>query len=436
MIAHSLVHVITSDIAGKARGKAFPVAQLEQRLQRGIGWTPTNVQITCFDVIAESPFGALGDLLLMPDRDARVMLNFEDGGPVRRFMIGNITDLAGNPWQCCTRAILKTALDRLKTLAGVTLCTSFEHEFQFKTDRPHAGEAYTLQGFERQRRFGETLIAALEQAGLKADTFMKEFGPDQYEITIEPSTGYRSADEAVILRELVRMTARLYDQSVTFSPILNPDTVGNGVHIHMSFFADGTPRTYDEKGVAGMSSITGSFISGLLRYLDSIIAFTAPSDISYLRLTPHRWSAAYNNLGFHDREAAVRICPVSATDSEGIARQFNFEFRAADAAASPHLALAAIIHAGAQGIEDGLPSPEVTQEDLSVLSDDALSARGYVRLPKTLEEALERLRRNDVVRSWFTEDFIEVYLAHKQGELACLKGMNVEERCALYAKVY
>lgn len=436
MIADSLVHVLTSDIAGKIRGKAFPVEQLEKRLKRGVGWTPTNVQITCFDVIADSPFGALGDLLLIPDSNARVALNFEDGGPVRRFMIGDITDLAGKTWECCTRGILKTALDRLKAAGGVSLRAAFEHEFQFKAGEPPAGEAYTLQGFERRRRFGETLIATLLQAGLKADTFMKEFGPDQYEITIEPSTGYRSADEAVILRELVRMTASQYNEAVTFAPIINPDTVGNGVHIHMSFIADGAPATYDETGVAGMSPLTGSFISGLLRYLDSIVAFTAPSDVSYLRLTPHRWSAAYNNLGFHDREAAVRICPVSAIDPESIARQFNFEFRAADAAASPYLALAAIVHAGAQGIEDGLPPPEATQEDLSVISDDALSARGFVRLPKTLEEALERLRYNDAVRSWFTEDFIEVYLAHKQGELACLRGMNADERCAYYAKVY
>ena len=50
-----------SDLAGKVRGKAFPASQFDKRLRRGIGWTPTNVQITCFDVIAESPFGSLGD---------------------------------------------------------------------------------------------------------------------------------------------------------------------------------------------------------------------------------------------------------------------------------------------------------------------------------------------------------------------------------------
>ena len=54
---------------------------------------------TCFDAIAESPFGALGDLLLIPDEDTNVELDFDDGGPVERFMLGDITDLDGQPWE-------------------------------------------------------------------------------------------------------------------------------------------------------------------------------------------------------------------------------------------------------------------------------------------------------------------------------------------------
>ena len=73
-----LIFAATSDIAGKVRGKAFPADQLEKRLKRGVGWTPTNVQITCFDGIAESPFGALGDLLLIPDPTAEAKLKVGD----------------------------------------------------------------------------------------------------------------------------------------------------------------------------------------------------------------------------------------------------------------------------------------------------------------------------------------------------------------------
>ncbi|MDE4063670.1 glutamine synthetase family protein [Phaeobacter gallaeciensis] len=437
MINNPLIFAATSDIAGKVRGKAFPVADLEKRLKRGVGWTPTNVMITCFDAIADSPFGALGDLLLIPDQDAGVELDFEDGGPVERFMLGDITDLDGKPWDFCTRSLLKVALERLKAAGGVSLVSAFEHEFQFKTGGRQPGEGYGHGGFSARRVFGETLMAALDQSGLGADTIMKEYGVNQYEVTNDPAQDHRSADQAVILREVTRLTAKRLGEDVTFTPIRDPAGVGNGVHIHLSFLDEsGAPATYDENGTAGMSKITGSFIAGVLKYLDSIIALTAPSDVSYLRLTPHRWSAAYNNLGFRDREASVRICPVTATDPSSVARQYNFEYRAADAAASPHLALAAIIHAGAQGIEDGLPAPKVTEEDLSILSADELEARGYVRLPETLESALQRFESNQTVCNWFPADFASVYVAHKRGEIAFLNGKDTDARCHAYEEVY
>lgn len=437
MIKTPLVFTATSDIAGKVRGKAFPASDLENRLVKGVGWTPTNVMITCFDAIAEGPFGALGDLLLVPDIETDVVLDFDDGGPVEHFMLGDITELDSKPWGLCTRSILKGALERLKSVGGISLVSAFEHEFQFKTGNAQPGESYTLSGFSERRAFGETLMAALEQGGLVPDTFLKEYGANQYEATNGPDQGLRSADSAVILREITRMTARRLGEEVTFTPIRDPDGVGNGVHIHMSFLDEnGEPATYDKNGVAGMSGVTASFIAGVLKYLDSIVALTAPSDISYLRLTPHRWSAAFNNLGLRDREASVRICPVTAAAPSSIARQYNFEYRAADAAASPYLVLAAILHAGAQGIEEDLPAPAVSEEDLSVLSGEELEQRGYVRLPKTLEEALQRFESNETVCGWFPGDFASVYTAHKRGELAWLKDKDIAERCAAYEKVY
>ena len=185
-----------------------------------------------------------------------------------------------------------------------------------------------------------------------------------------------------------------------------------------------------------MSALTSAFAGGVLKYLDSILALTAPSVISYLRLTPHRWSAAYNNLGFRDREASLRICPVTAKDPASIARQFNLEYRAGDASACPHLALAAIVHAGCQGIEEGLQASEPTEEDLSLLSQSALEKRGFVRLPETLEAALDKLSGNEVVSGWFTEEFISVYCAHKRSELDHVKDMDTAARCAAYEQTY
>ncbi|MGI9332462.1 MAG: glutamine synthetase family protein [Gammaproteobacteria bacterium] len=426
-----------SDIAGKVRGKAFPAADLDKRLKRGIGWTPTNVQITCFDLIAETPYGALGDLVLIPDPKTHVRTLYDEGAPPESFMLGDILETDGKPWECCTRSILKGALQRLHTASGLSLLAAFEQEFHFRDAQTPLGSAYSLAGFRAQRNFAQSLVAIARKAGLTPDTFMKEYGADQYEVTIGPTKGVRAADEATILRELVRSLSERNGGGVSFTPLRDPAGVGNGVHVHMSLHDEnGATATFDPQGPQGMSKVAGSFVAGVLKYLDSIVALTAPSVVSYARLTPHRWSAVFNNLGYRDREASVRICPTSDLSDVSRADQYNFEFRAADAAASPHLQLAAIVHAGAQGIEENLETPASTHEDLSVLSDESLSQRGLTRLPASLGEALEHLESNTLVRSWFPDGFVDVYLAHKRGEMAHLQDLSEPEVCAAYEAVY
>lgn len=437
MSREELIVACTSDLAGKVRGKAFPGRQFEKRLHRGIGWTPTNVQITCFDDIAESPFGSLGDLVLIPDPEARLRLDLDPDDTAEHFVMGAIHHTDGRPWEFCTRAILKAALERLHRVSGLRLCGAFEHEFQFRDAQPAPGNAFTLAGMRAERTFAETVVAAQRAAGVEPDTFLREYGPGQFEVTMGPQEGLRIADHSVFTREIVQAVAQKLGRAVTFTPTRSPTSVGNGAHIHLSFIdAEGRPATREAAGRHEMSQPAAQFVAGILKHLDSIIALTAASQVSYLRLVPHRWSAAFNNLGFRDREAAVRICPVSGLSDVAADAQFHFEFRAADATASPYLQLAALVHAGCQGIEDGLDMPEATQEDLSLLDADALAARGLVRLPQSLGEALERLAADPVVAGWFPQGFVEVYVAHKQGEIGSLEGLSIEEVCARYEAVY
>lgn len=437
MRTEAVTYICCSDIAGKLRGKGVPACDLDERLVRGVGWTPTNVQITCFDTIAESPYGALGDLALVPDSTAHSRIDFGDGGPIEDFVLGSIRHLDGRPWPCCTRSILQAALDRLEAAAGVRLLGAFEHEFHMPGRSGMPGEAFTVAGFRAERRFAEVLTAALRQAGMTPDTLLREYGADQFEVTVKPVLGMAIADQAAMLREIVRAVAERLGKRASFTPLRAPGEVGNGVHIHMSFRdAEGRPATYDPNGPHGLSRSAGAFVAGVLRHIGSIVAFTAPSLVSYQRLVPHRWSAAYDNLGVQDREAAVRICPVIAFDGSDPAPQFNFEYRAADAAASPHLQLAAIVHAGAAGIEDGLATPPATAEDLSLLSPEVLAARGLRRLPASLPEALDRLAADRRVRDWFPAGFVDVYLAHKRGEIARLANQSDAQVCAAYEQVY
>ena len=127
---------------------------------------------------------------------------------------------------------------------------------------------------------------------------------------------------------------------------------------------------------------------------------------------------------------------LTTAQMQTIARQFNLEYRAADAAACPHLALAAVVHAGCQGIEEGLPAPTPTEEDLSLLSEEALASKGFQRLPTTLDAALDRLANNPVVSSWFGEFVLTVYRLHKQSEIAHVAEMGLAQTCRAYETTY
>lgn len=429
-----LTMACVSDFAGLVRGKGFLTGDLEKKVKSGIGWTPTNVQITCFDTISDSPYGAMGDLVLYPDPDTLARAALPDGR-ILAFVQGDVTDLDGAPWECCTRSLLRAALARFKDVSGVEIRATFEHEFMLPGGR--GSRAFTLDGFDERLRFGEALHDALSGAGITPDSFLREFGPDQMEITVPPTTAMRAADEAVILREITRAVARAMDLRATFSPLCASDIVGNGVHVHLSFWeVDGNPVTHDPAGQDGLSWVAGGFAAGVLKHLNAVAAFTAPSVISPLRLMPHRWSAAFNNLGVRDREAALRICPVADCAPADYARRFHYEFRAADAAASPHLALAALIAAGTLGIEGDLPSPEATNEDLSLLQLDTLTSRGFAPLPTTLDAALDALDADETLKGCFPDRMPGIYIAHKRGEIAHVEAMTQEEQFKAYAQAY
>jgi len=432
-----IVMVCCSDIAGQVRGKGFPARLLAERERRGVGWTPTNAMITAHGAIADGPWGALGDLVLLPAMDSHVRVDFGDDSAATNFVLADICDLDGGPWDCCLRNFLRRGLAALAEEFGLRLKAAFEHELHYDQvdERPNAG--YALDAFRRQGRFGEVFLGGLRQAGVTPDTFMPEYGPQQYEVTVEPAVGLAAADQAVILREVARGAAQHLGGRASFTPILRPDAVGNGVHVHFSLLdRDDRPATHDGSGTNGLSAAAAAFAAGVTSMLPDFLALTAAATVSYLRLTPHRWSAAFNNLGRQDREAALRICPVFETTGNDVAGQFHLEFRAADAAASPYALLAAIVWAGVHGLRRNLSAPPVTHEDLAGLSASELTERGLERLPQSLAAALDRMAGSGEVRAWMGPALHDAYLCHKRFEVGLMDGLDDAAQCARYYQAY
>lgn len=421
MLREELVFVGTCDIAGLVRGKGFPASSLPARRTTGIGWTHSNLMQTCFGPILDTPFGTAGDLMIVPDPATEVHVDFRDGSAPEHFFLGDIRELDGRPWECCVRAFLRRAVAALEEASGLHLIAAFEQEFVYTGVEDLPGHAYSLSAFRRQGIFGEMMMAAIRAASAKPDSFLAEYGPRQYEMTVEPDTALVAADRGVVAREMARAAAFRLENRAVFSPMVEADGAGNGVHIHFSLHdADRTPVTHDTDGPLGMSTAAAQFAAGVLHHLPAICAITAPSPVSYLRLTPNRWAPTEADIKLRDRGAALRVCPVfGAPDDAGEAKRFNLEFRVSDAAASPYMALGALIQAGADGIAKAMTLPETPQA-----------------LPASLDAALDLMVASETVKSWFGPVFAHAYLRHKRSEVAYVADLSRSELCARYAQVY
>jgi len=419
-----VVFVGVCDIAGHVRGKGFPRRELPSRMERGVGWTHSNLMQSAFGSIFESPFGTGGDLMVVPDPAAEARLDFGDGGAVEHFLLGDVRNTDGSPWECCPREFLRRALAALDAAAdGARLLAAFEQEFVYTGVEDLKAHAYSLAAWRGQGVFGETLVGMLRAVGLKPDSFLPEYGDRQYEMTVAPDWGVAAADHAVISREVARAVAARLGHRAIFSPMPVAEGTGNGVHIHMSLWdRTGRPATHAADAPMGLSPMMRHFCAGILHHLPAIAALTAPSPVSYQRLTPNRWAPTEVDIVQQDRGASLRVCPVFATtDPVEIGRQYNVEFRTTDAAASPYMALGAIVFAGADGIARRMALPDG-------------SARRP--LPRSLAEALDTLEASAAVAEWMGATFRHAYVRHKRAENDFVAGLSPAELCARYAAVY
>jgi glutamine synthetase len=432
-----LVSLVICDLGAIVRGRSVLASDLEEPLAAGIGWVPANHALTPLGPLAEpSPFGSTGDLRLMPDPGTRTRVGGEPDATALELVLCDIVELDGIPWACCPRAFLKRVLADLRERTGAVAHASFEHEFQLLVEGRSA-LPFSLAAQREVEPFASELMGALVEADTEPERFFAEYASHQFEVPVAAAPAAQAADRAIVVREVVREIARREGMRASFVPLLDPAEAGNGVHIHLSLLGDdGRPLLHDPAGPGELSELGGSFAAGVLAHAPALCSLAAPSAVSGERLQPHRWSAGAACLGERNRETLLRIPPLPALGGASAAGQMRLEFRGADAAANPHLALGALIAAGLDGIAAGLPAPPLLDCDPSTLDEQAAERFGVGALPRTLDEALDALAGDGVLRAALGEPLYEAYAALKRAELALVSELPVEERCRRYAEAY
>jgi len=411
------------------RGRSLPRAALLES-GAGTGWVPANIAINAFGDLADpNPFNSLGDLRLIPDLDTEIVMPPFNGGAPLHLFLGNQTHIDGTPWDCDPRHHAQIAIQQLKDDFGIEVIASFEHEFTLISPHQTNGNPFGLDSLRMAEPFGTDLLTTLESVGLEPENWLPEFGSGQFEITLKPAPALQAADRAILLREIVRDCARRHGLKASFVPLISPTTVGNGVHVHLSLHVDGNPITYDSTQDGNLSIKARSAFNGILKHAEALLAFTAPSQVSFLRLTPHRWSTGSICIAEQNREALLRLCPIVTVGNSNPEKSFNVEFRAADATANPWLVISVLLRA----LSSGLRSPD---EPITIVRGDLEQSQIARALPTSLTDALKAFGADVEVRSWFSDDLIASYLGIRTAEMKRMEGLTDEEKCARYADVY
>lgn len=406
------------DNAGITRVKAVPVERLEAATARGVGMSPV------FDVygsddsmtMSDHTGGPVGDLRLFPDLERIAVLQ-----PVPRWAWApaDRRTQEGEPYAGCQRTFARNMTARAAG-AGLSLQMAFEVEWFVGLDEGDAttpacrGPAYGMTRVVELADYLADLLDALTAEGVPVDQLHPEYAPGQMELSVAATGPVEAADRLVLVKQTIRAVSQAYGLRPSFAPVVVAGGVGNGGHLHLSVWSEGTNLLAGGDGRHGLTTQGESALAGLLEHLPALCAVGAPGVASYLRLVPQRWAGAFRCWGRENREAGLRLVTAGSA---------NAELKCFDLSANPYLVVGAATAVMCATFDQGarLP-PEVTVDPASLAPADQPA-----RLPRSLAQATDALERDEVLRDAMGETLFDAFVAVRRAEVGRLGGMSDED---------
>lgn len=280
--------------------------------------------------------------------------------------------------------------------------------------RPRHKEGYfPCPPLDAQQDVRSQIVLNMIATGLQIELHHHEVATaGQAEIDMRFGPLVRMADNLILYKYIVKMTARELGYTATFMPKPLFGDNGSGMHTHQSLWKNGEPLFFDESKYAYLSDMARYYIGGILKHAPALLAICAPTTNSYRRLVPGFEAPINLVYSQRNRSAAVRIPTYSSSP-----KARRIEFRAPDPMCNPYLAFAAMLMAGLDGIKNQIEPPPPVDKDIYELSPaEKANIRGT---PGSLNEALDALEEDNaflMAGNVFTEDLISTYLDYKRTE--------------------
>jgi glutamine synthetase len=167
----------------------------------------------------------------------------------------------------------------------------------------------------------------------------------------------------------------------------------------------------DESDENGLSEVAYWFMGGILKHAQALAAIAAPLVNSYKRLiagaplSGATWAPVYITYGGSNRTQMIRI--------PGPGR---IENRSLDGASNPYLAMAAMLAAGLDGIENKIDPGSRNDDNLYEIPLAELAERGIDLLPRSLKAAVDCLAEDEVIKNALGATYADYYIRVKNEE--------------------
>ena len=399
-----------TDILGIVKNVAITVKQLEDALDNKIMFDGSSID--GFTRIQES------DMYLRPDYDTFTIFPWrpEEGGRVAR-LICDVYTPDGEPFSGGPRNVLKRALKEAEEM-GFEMNVGPEPEFFLfqldengdATTKTHdEGGYFDLGPIDKGINARRNIVLALEEMGFEVEASHHEVAPGQHEIDFKYAPALKTADNIATFKFVTKSIAHEHNLHATFMPKPIFGENGSGMHVHQSLFKDGENVFYDEDDRLGLSKTAYHYIGGLLKHARAIAAITNPSVNSYKRLVPGYEAPVYLAWSSANRSALIRIPAARGAGT-------RLELRNPDPSANPYLAIAVMLKAGLDGIKNEIEPPAEVLENIYEMSDQRKKELDIASLPGNINEAVDLLLEDEVIKNVLGDHVLEHFTAAKKLE--------------------
>ncbi|BBP80648.1 MULTISPECIES: glutamine synthetase family protein [Pseudomonas] len=413
------VECLISDLTGIARGKISPTNKFldekGMRLPESVLLQTVTGDYVEDDVYYELLDPADIDMVCRPDENAVFLVPW--ALEPTAMVIHDTFDKMGNPIELSPRNILKKVL-KLYADKGWRPIVAPEMEFYLtkrsddpdyplqapigRSGRPETGrQSFSIDAANEFDPLFEDMYDWCEAQDLDLDTLIHEEGPAQMEINFRHGEALSLADQITVFKRTMREAALKHNVAATFMAKPITDQPGSAMHLHQSVVDIKTGKNIFSNEDGSMSELFLHHIGGLQKFIPELLPLFAPNVNSFRRFLPDTSAPVNVEWGEENRTVGLRV-------PDATPQNRRVENRLAGADANPYLAIAASLLCGYIGmVEQIKPSAQV-------------KGRGYerrnLRLPLTLEDALERLENCKPLEKYLSTKFISAYVAVKRAE--------------------